>query len=380
MGLVQSVKLKLRQLPRLLTNIHLWIITLLFLGSIVLHYPQIIPYFDTAEPESFLFLTRHSLGRLILLVPIAYTALTFGLRAGIFSLIAAMGIMIPDFFTFAEVTADDLIEIIAIFVFGLVINLWLDSYNTDKKHRQQAFMKLESAQRELQRMQQNLRYYLKQITFAQEEERRRIAQELHDDTAQDLVVISRKLDSFVGSNKKLSINDINELEDVINQVNRTLHEVRRFSQDLRPSVLDDLGLIPALEWLVPELGKHFKISIKLKVCGKPQRFSPETELVLFRIAQEAMRNTGKHAKASKAWVTISFSDEGTTIIIKDNGQGFELPETIGDLAAMGKLGLVGMQERVQLIGGKLEVSSKPRKGTVLTIGIPNKAGLQNKLI
>jgi len=380
MGFLQSAKLKLRQLPGLLTNIHLWVIILLFMGSIVLHYPKIIPYFQTAEPESFLFLTRHSLGRLILLVPITYTSLTFGLRAGILSLVVAMGIMVPDFFTFEEITADDLIEIIAIFVFGLVTNLWLDSYNTDKKHRQQAFMKLESAQRELQRMQQNLRFYLKQITFAQEEERQRIAQELHDDTAQALVVISRKLDSFVGSNKKLSENGVNELEDVIDQVNRTLHEVRRFSQDLRPSVLDDLGLIPALEWLVPELEKHFKINVKLKVNGKPQRFSPETELVLFRISQEAMRNIGKHANAKKAMVTISFNDEDTSIIIKDDGRGFKLPETIGDFAAIGKLGLVGMQERVQLIGGKLKVSSKPAKGTTITIEIPNKTALQNNII
>jgi len=375
MDFLQSAKLRLRRLPGLLTNIHLWIIILLFSGSIILHYPQIIPYFQTTEPESFLFLTRHSLGRLILLVPIAYTSLTFGLKASIFSLIVALSIMIPDFFTFSEVSADDLIEIIAVFIFGLVICLWLDSYNTDKKHRQQAFMKLEGAQREMQRMQQNLRFYLKQITFAQEEERQRIAQELHDDTAQALVVISRKLDSFVSGNKKLPENSINELEDIINQVNRTLHEVRRFSQDLRPSVLDDLGLIPALEWFVPELEKHFKINVKLKVCGEPQRFSPETELVLFRISQEAMRNIGKHSNASKAWVTISFNDEDTTIIIKDNGKGFKLPKTISDLASMGKLGLVGMQERVQLIGGRLEVSSRPGKGTMVTIVIPKKTGL-----
>jgi signal transduction histidine kinase len=368
MRVSKSVLATLRRSPKLLFNIHFWIVVALFGGSVLLHYPQIIPFIDPVEPNSFLSLTRHSIGRLVLLLPITYAALVFGLKAGLVSLVAAILIMLPNLFLLPQVT-DDFIEMAGIVVIGLVVNLWLESYWTDKKHRQQAYARLETAQRELQRMQQNLRFYLKQITIAQEEERRRIAQELHDDTAQDLVVLSRKLDSFITRSSDISSDDINYLEDLHHQINRTLSEVRRFSQDLRPSVLDDLGLLPALEWLTSEFSKHFSMDIEIKVQGTARRFPQETELVMFRIAQESLRNVGKHARSKKAWITLNFSPDKTVLTIKDKGKGFKPPERIGDLAALGKLGLAGMQERVQLIGGQLKITSHPGKGTTVIVTV-----------
>jgi len=373
MQVSKSVLAALRRSPKLLLNIHFWIVTALFGGSVLLHYPQIIPFIEPVEPDSFLFLTRHSIGRLVLLLPVTYAALVFGLRAGLASLAAAVMIMLPNLFLLPQII-DDYIEMAGIVVIGLVVNLWLESYWSDKKHRQQAYTRLETAQRELQRMQQNLRFYLKQITIAQEEERRRIAQELHDDTAQDLVVLSRKLDSFISRGSDLSPDDINYLEDLHHLINRTLSEVRRFSQDLRPSVLDDLGLLPALEWLTSELSKHFDMDIEIKVQGAARRFPEETELVMFRIAQESLRNIGKHARSKKAWVTLNFSPEKTVLTIKDKGKGFKPPERLGDLAALGKLGLAGMQERVQLMGGQLKITSNPGKGTTVIVTVMASAG------
>lgn len=366
-------------LVHLSKNFHFWLVLSLFAGSILLHYPQLIPNITPLEPDSFLFLTRHSIGRLILLLPITYTALVFGIRAGIFSLFVAILILLPNLFLL-PVIADDLIEIIGIVVIGLVVNLWLESYWADRKHRQEAYLKLESAQRELQRMQQNLRFYLKQITIAQEEERRRIAQELHDDTAQNLIVISRKLDSFISTNNKLPSKDVSYFEDLRDLVNNTLHEVRRFSQDLRPSILDDLGLLPALEWLIPELSKFFDIKMKLNIEGTPRRFPPETELVLFRLVQEAIRNIGKHAGAKNASVTLSFKGAKTSINIEDNGKGFNVPKSIADLAEAGKLGLVGMQERAQLIGADFIVESIPNKGTTITIRLSDSKNIRASLL
>lgn len=373
MQLSKNVLAALRRSPKLLLNIHFWIVVALFGGSVLLHYPQIIPFIEPVEPDSFLFLTRHSIGRLVLLLPVTYAALVFGLRAGLASLAAAVLIMLPNLFLLPQII-DDYIEMAGIVVIGLVVNLWLESYWSDKKHRQQAYTRLETAQRELQRMQQNLRFYLKQITIAQEEERRRIAQELHDDTAQDLVVLSRKLDSFISRGSNLSPDDINYLEDLHHLINRTLSEVRRFSQDLRPSVLDDLGLLPALEWLTSELSKHFDMDIEIKVQGAARRFPEETELVMFRIAQEALRNIGKHARSKKAWVTLNFSPDKTVLTIKDKGKGFKPPKRLGDLAALGKLGLAGMQERVQLIGGHLKITSNPGKGTTVIVTVMASAG------
>ncbi|MFC1864597.1 PAS domain S-box protein [Chloroflexota bacterium] len=223
---------------------------------------------------------------------------------------------------------------------------------------------------ELKRMQKNLRFYLQQATRAQEEERRRIARELHDDTAQDLVAISRRLDSLISDADHLSPQDATLLEELRQQTDRILDGVRRFSQDLRPSLLDDLGLLPALEWLTSDLSQHFGIVIDIEVVGPVRRFTPEAELVLFRIAQEALRNVWKHSGASKAWVSLEFGDDKAVLTVKDNGKGFEIPERVGDLAAGGKLGLAGMEERAQLIGGRLRLQSKPGKGTTVTAEAP----------
>ena len=219
-------------------------------------------------------------------------------------------------------------------------------------------------------LKENLRFYLQQVTRAQEEERKRIAREIHDDTAQELVAISRKLDSFTSNTANLSARDVLYLQELREQTDKVLDEVRRFSQDLRPSILDDLGLVPALEWLASDLTNNFGIDIGIGVLGSIRRFSTETELVLFRITQEAIRNVWKHSAASKTWVTLEFGDDMATLTIKDNGKGFELPERVGDLASSGKLGLAGMQERAQLVGGKLTIDSETGKGTIVTIEIP----------
>jgi signal transduction histidine kinase len=219
-------------------------------------------------------------------------------------------------------------------------------------------------------MRENLGYYLQQATRAQEEERRRIARELHDETAQDLIALSRQLDMLITNTHRSPSVDISLLEELRQQTDRTLDGVRRFSQDLRPSILDDLGLLPALEWLTSELSESFGIDIEMEVVGSVRRFTPEVELLLFRIAQEALRNVWKHSEASKAWITLEFNKNKTVLTVKDNGKGFKPPESVGDLAATGKLGLVGMQERARLVGGSLTVQSKSNKGTTISVVVP----------
>jgi PAS domain S-box-containing protein len=222
---------------------------------------------------------------------------------------------------------------------------------------------------EEKRMHENLRFYLQQVTKAQEEERKRIARELHDETAQELVALSRQLDSLISEPGKPSKRQIKLLDEIQTQVDKILEGVRRFSQDLRPSVIDDLGLLPALEWLISELEKQFGITIGMAVLGSERRFSAEVELVLFRVAQEALRNVWKHSEASRAWVTVEFGDDKTTLSVRDNGNGFEVPRSTADLANVGKLGLAGMEERARLVGGKLTLESELGKGTTVTVEV-----------
>jgi len=223
---------------------------------------------------------------------------------------------------------------------------------------------------EEKRLQDNMRFYIQQAVRAQEEERKRIARDLHDDTAQVLGSLSRQLDNFIRKKHPLLGDDLFFLKDLQVQLNRGLREVHRFSQDLRPSILDDLGLLPALRSILKEVEEHNKIDTDLKVSGNERRFPPEVELLVFRIVQAALSNIVRHARATKAQVVMEFAEGKTRCSISDNGQGFELPGRVDDLPRRGKLGLAGMQERARLLGGTLEVQSSPGKGTTLTVEIP----------
>jgi len=223
---------------------------------------------------------------------------------------------------------------------------------------------------ERKKAEENLRYYLKEITKAQEEERKRIARELHDSSAQNLIALLHQLDNLLTDKTKLPVSEAKALWGFYEQIRDTLQEVRRFSRDLRPSVLDDLGLLPALEWVTEDLKSTYWIEVGLKVLGDERRLFPETELLLFRIVQEALRNIAKHAEATKAEVEVKFDEDKVTVTISDNGKGFKPPESLGALTPTGKLGLAGMQERVQLLGGRLKLESKPGKGTKIFVEAP----------
>jgi signal transduction histidine kinase len=223
---------------------------------------------------------------------------------------------------------------------------------------------------ELRASEERLRFYVTQITRAQEDERKRIARELHDETAQALVALSRRLDGLLTSPKRLAEPTMERLEELRQMTEGILQGVRHFSQDLRPPTLDDLGLLPTLEGLITSVMEQDGIEAELKVVGPQRRLSLETELVLFRIAQEALNNVKRHSKASKVVTTVEFTDGRVRITISDNGRGFELPDRTGDLAATGKLGLIGMRERAQLLGGTLMVRSKPGDGTTVVVDVP----------
>ncbi|NQT74127.1 MAG: PAS domain S-box protein [Chloroflexi bacterium] len=220
---------------------------------------------------------------------------------------------------------------------------------------------------EERRMQENLRYYLQQVTRAQEEERKRIARELHDETLQSLIVISRQLDKITSS-EALWEESLEVVRGLKKQIETAVQEIRRFSHDLRPSVLDDLGLLPALELLADDLEKQ-GIVTAFKVIGKARRLTPEAEVMLFRIAQEATRNIWRHSDAATADMTLEFINSKLRMSIKDSGKGFRLPQSLGDQASKGKLGLAGMQERARLLGATLKLKSKPRMGTTIVVEV-----------
>jgi signal transduction histidine kinase len=219
-------------------------------------------------------------------------------------------------------------------------------------------------------MQDSLRHYLQEITRAQEQERKRIARELHDDTAQALYAVNRQVDNFVRSNTNLPPDNVAFLRDLNKQIKEILKDVRRFGQDLRPPMLDDLGLLATLRWLLSELKEQSGIETDLRVVGTERRLPPETEFTLFRIVQEALRNIEKHAETPRAEVEVEFGEGKTRISVSDDGKGFRLSGSLVDLARMGKLGLAGMEERARLLNGSLRIESEPSKGTTVVIEAP----------
>lgn len=224
---------------------------------------------------------------------------------------------------------------------------------------------------EQEHMKQSLDYYLRQILTAQEEERTRIARELHDETAQELLVICQQLD-VLATDRSLDLGPEvrTSLHKLRGQALQSLGGLRRLAQDLRPHILDSFGLVAALEWLAEDLQKQCGIDARVTVFGERRALPPEKDLLAFRIAQEALRNVRRHSRASAVEVVVEFRSKSIYLAINDNGVGFKTPDRISDLAISGKLGLVGMHERARLLGGSVTVSSAPGQGTTVAAKLP----------
>jgi two-component system sensor histidine kinase DegS len=212
--------------------------------------------------------------------------------------------------------------------------------------------------------------YMAAVTQGQEDERLRLGHELHDDTVQSLIVLSQDLERL---QRRLppEAEDLQETATGLREsVNSIIAALRRYIGDLRPVYLEDLGLIPALEKLVDDLGLSTDIETEFTVAGTAERLPANTELAIFRIVQEALKNVQQHARASKLEVRLVIDSDGITAFIEDDGVGFVGPETPSELAGLGHFGLMGMQERAMLLGGWLSIRSEPGQGTKIVFHVP----------
>ncbi|MCX6056635.1 MAG: sensor histidine kinase, partial [Chloroflexi bacterium] len=203
------------------------------------------------------------------------------------------------------------------------------------------------------------------ITSAQEEERLRLARELHDDTIQSVIALKQRVqlaERLVKDQKGKQ--SLRELEGLAEQ---TVENLRRIIRALRPIYLEDLGLVTALEMLARE---SKTIHVDFQRAGQEKRLDHEVELALYRIAQEALSNVARHSKASQVTLKIIFSEMEFVLEVSDNGIGFDLPSSPTDFAPSGHFGLLGMKERAELIGGRLEIQSETDKGTRLSVRVP----------
>lgn len=208
-----------------------------------------------------------------------------------------------------------------------------------------------------------------QIIEAQEEERRRLAREIHDGPAQAMANIVMRVDFCLKLLELAPEKVPGELVLLQKVVRECLNEVRKVIFDLRPMVLDDLGLVPALKKFFEDYHKQFNLPVQFIFLGEERRLDKAVEVALFRIVQEALRNVQKHARARKVTVKLEVLAEKVNVVVKDDGCGFDVEEVLSGKRE-GVYGLMGMRERVQLLDGSLSIRSASGYGTAVTISIP----------
>lgn len=207
-----------------------------------------------------------------------------------------------------------------------------------------------------------------QILHAQEQERKRIARELHDETSQvltSLLISLALLEETVTSEEARG-----RVADTRALAHQTLRAVRNLSIDLRPSALDDLGLLPALRWYIKEYQRNCGVAVEFSASGFKERLPADMETALYRVIQESLTNTAKHARAHKAWVTMTAEPGLVRALVRDDGAGFDARAVLKTPWQDRGLGLAGMQERAMLLDGSMAIESTPGDGTRIEVTMP----------
>ena len=207
----------------------------------------------------------------------------------------------------------------------------------------------------------------KEIINAQEKERRSISRELHDEFGQALTSVQLGLQNLSNLTDPEAHSTLDQLMRIVEHV---LEQMRNLSRGLRPSVLDDFGLVPALEWLVEHQINCRGLQTEIIAHDVDARYSEEAETVAFRVAQEAITNVVRHAQATRLTIEVNLVDEMLGLKITDNGVGFELSTAMHNASQGRNLGLLNIHERIELIGGHLQVQTAPHQGTCIHVQIP----------
>ena len=220
----------------------------------------------------------------------------------------------------------------------------------------------------LKAAQQSLRSYIGSITASVENERRSLARELHDDTIQAMIALNQRIQLILMKTPETQKGALSDLQTLVQQ---SMTNLRRMIRGLRPIYLEDLGLVASLEMLVREMEQSADIPISFISRGSERRMEPQSEMSLYRMIQESLNNVIHHSEAKHAWVDLGFNDTELKVQIRDDGKGFIVPSNPAEFPEMGHFGLLGLQERSELINAELDITSKPGKGTTISIRLSN---------
>jgi signal transduction histidine kinase len=239
------------------------------------------------------------------------------------------------------------------------INAELEDEISERRRTEQA----------LRESEENLRHLSQRVLHVQEEERKRISRELHDEVGQSLTAVNVDLAMLKKTRTPTPAQLEKKLTDAQRQVEQTMETVHRFARELRPAMLDDLGLLPALRSYAQNFSTRTGIKVEFRACPGVERLEGDAKTVVFRVAQESLTNVAKHAHATQVQLMVREHTGGIQLQIKDNGRAFEVSKKLNGKAKK-RLGLLGMQERVRLVNGTFSIDSTPGSGTEVKVEIP----------
>ena len=226
----------------------------------------------------------------------------------------------------------------------------------------------------LQESEKQLRSLSSQLLTAQETERRRISRELHDELGQALTAMKLRLRLIEKGLEKDQITIRQDCEDLLGYIDQAIENTRRLSLDLSPSILEDLGLTAALQWLTNNFIRNNHITVKMDMIEIDQLFSRDAQTMIYRIIQETLTNIGKHAQANNVSIAIRNHNGGISFFVEDDGKGFNVIKTMMRNPSEKGLGLATMDERARILGGSFNLWSQEGKGTRVSLSIPLKNG------
>jgi signal transduction histidine kinase len=352
----------LRARIKFIYNPHFWIILFIVFALTLLYYINFL-FIDISDPEwqwlwrLLVFEFTNDAHGSLFCIPFIYAAVIFWWRGILITWLCSIAIILPRMKYYSTDASSFVINLVLLLIPLLIVII----IALQKKWR-------ETERKAVMKREEERQAYLAQIIKVQEDERRRISREIHDDTTQRLWIAANDLQTLASDKlRSISRQTAVELERIRDTILGISDDARRLSIALRPGILDDLGLVPAIRWLVEQLNSEGNIEAKLSLEGVNQRqLNQEINTHIFRIAQEALNNIRRHSEAKRVTVTLKFNPETIKMTIKDNGKGFSFKD-VGRLSSQGKLGLIGIQERVRLLDGIFRIDSKHGKGTVISI-------------
>jgi two-component system, NarL family, sensor histidine kinase UhpB len=257
---------------------------------------------------------------------------------------------------------------------GMLDQLTCTQLNEKIKALEQEIARDKRREDECAGSEKRLRHLYRQVLTVQEAERLKISRHLHDELGGALSALKLQVRIIEKKLRKDQVKLKEACEDLLSHIDQISEKVRELSLDLSPSIIQDLGFAPAVRQMIRGFMKNNQVHVTADIADIGGRISPDAQVFVYRIIQEAFGNIGKHAQAENASVMLKTDGEKITIVIKDDGIGFEIKQAAFGTGAGNGMGLAVMEERMKILGGEFDVWTRRNKGTKITIRLPEKKG------